>query len=222
MVAETFVDRLPPADSKAARQLGTVRRYRRQATLLLEGDRSDHVLLLRDGRVKIVSTSVDGKEVVVAVRGPGELVGELNALAGSEAPRAGSVIALDDVTAQAIAAADFLSYLEQHPAAALALVRQLAERLREASDRHAVAGSYDTLHRVARELLRRADLHGEPSDDGVLVGEGLSQTDLAGLVAASRESVARALGVLRRQELITTSRRSIVVRDVDGLRRFVG
>lgn len=221
-MAETFVDRLPSADLKAARQLGTVRRYRRQATLMLEGDRSDHVLLVREGRVKIVNTSVDGKEVVVAVRGPGELVGELNALAGSEAPRAGSVVALDDVTTQTIAASDFLGYLEQHPAAALALVRQLAERLREATDRHAVAGAYDTLHRVARELLRRAELHGEPSDDGVLVGHGLSQTDLAGLVAASRESVARALTVLRRRDLIATSRRSIVVRDVDGLRRFVG
>lgn len=221
-MAETFVDRLTPADSKALRQLGTVRRYRRQATLLLEGDRSDHVLLLRDGRVKIVNTSVDGKEVVVAVRGPGELVGELNALAGSEAPRAGSVIALDDVTTQAIAAHDFLAYLEQHPAAALPLVRQLAERVREASGRHVAAGSYDTLHRVARELLRRADLQGDQTKDGLPVGEEMSQTDLAGLVAASRESVARALAVLRRQDLIATSRRSIVVHDIEGLRRFVG
>jgi CRP/FNR family transcriptional regulator, cyclic AMP receptor protein len=222
VVAETFVDRLTPADSKAVRLLGTVRRYRRQATLLLEGDRSDHVLLLREGRVKIVNTSVDGKEVLVAVRGPGELVGELNALAGSDAPRAGSVIALDDLTAQAIAAADFLAYLERHPAAALALVRQLAERLRESSGRHAEAGAYNTLHRVARELLRRADLQGKQTDEGVLVGEEMSQTDLAGLVAASRESVARALAVLRRQGLIATSRRSIRVLDVHGLRRFVG
>ena len=81
--------------------LGMVRRHRRGAFLMLEGDRSDHVLIVRDGRLKIVRTSTDGRDVLVALRGPGELVGELSALAGCDAPRAASVVALDDVRDQA-------------------------------------------------------------------------------------------------------------------------
>ena len=55
-------------------------------------------------------------------------------------------------------------------------------------------------------------------DGGTVVGVGLSQADLAGLVAASPKSVSRALAILRAQGLIATERRAIVVRDVDGLR----
>jgi CRP-like cAMP-binding protein len=201
--------------------LGVVRRHRRGAFLIVEGDRSDHVLVIRAGRLKIVRTSTDGRDVLVAVRGPGELVGELNALAGSDdAPRAASVVALDDVTVQAIPSADFLRFVERNPRVSFGLLRQLAARLREATTRHADAAGYDVLHRVARALLDEADRDGRVVDGGTAVGAGLSQDDLAGLVAASPKSVGRSLAVLRTRGLVSTGRRSIVISDLDGLRRF--
>ena len=199
--------------------LGTVRRHRRGAYLMLEGDRSDHALFVRDGRLRVVRTSTDGREVLVAVRGPDELVGELNALAGDAAPRTASVVALDDVVVQSIAAADLLRFIERHPSVALGLLRQLADRVREGTARHADTAGYDTVHRVARALADQAS-RGQPVEGGTIVGVGLSQADLAGLVAASPKSVSRALAVLRAQGLITTARRAILVRDLDGLRDF--
>jgi CRP-like cAMP-binding protein len=201
-------------------RLGIVRQHRRGTFLMLEGDRNDHVLLVRQGRIKIVGTADDGQELLLAVRGPGELVGELNALAGSDAPRAASAVALDDVTVQSIAGVEFLAFLGRYPELSLALLRNLARRLREATARHAEAGGYDVLHRVTRMLVDQAQRQGRPVDGGLLVSEGLSQADLAGLVAASQKSVARALAVLRSRGLITTGRRSIVVCDLPGLRRF--
>ncbi len=217
---ESLLDALGPTVRAEVQELGIVRRHRRGAFLMLEGDRSDHVLLVRQGRIKIVGTTDDGQELLLAVRGPGELVGELNALAGGDAPRAASAVALDDVTVQSIAGADFLAFLGRHPELSLALLRDLARRLREATARHADAGGYDVLHRVARMLVDQAQRQGRPVDGGLLVSDGLSQADLAGLVAASQKSVARALGVLRSRHLITTGRRSIVVCDLPGLRRF--
>jgi CRP/FNR family cyclic AMP-dependent transcriptional regulator len=201
-------------------ELGVVRRYNKGAFLILEGEASDHVLVLRSGRLKIVRTAVDGRETLVAVRGPGELVGELNALAGGSAPRAASVVALDEVVVQAITAPDFLRFVEQHATVSFALLRQMAARLREATTRHADAGGYDVLHRLARALVEEADRNGRDVDTGTLVGTGLSQQDLAGLVAASPKSVSRSLAVLRSRGLVSTGRRSIVIRDLDGLRRF--
>ena len=128
--------------------------------------------------MKIVRTSVDGRETVVAVRGPGELVGELNALAGSPAPRAGSVVAMDDVIVQAIAAADLMRFLERHPAASVALLRVLATRFREATARQADAAGYDIVHRVARALLAQAE-HGGRADDGDTGGRRGSQPERA-------------------------------------------
>ena len=200
--------------------LGVVRRHQRGAYLLLEGDRGDHVLMVRSGRVKIVHTAVDGREVLVAVRGEGELVGELNALAGSDAPRAASVVALDDVVVQTIPARDFLAFVARHPDVSLGLLRQLATRLREATSRHADTAGYDVLHRVARALIAEAERHGRDVEAGTAVGAGLSQTDLAGLIAASPKSVGRSLAVLRARGLVSTGRRSIVIHDLEGLRRF--
>jgi CRP-like cAMP-binding protein len=219
-VNATFVDGLDPADRAALLKLGTVRRFRRDAAILLEGDQSDRVLLLREGRVRIVSTSPYGREILLAVRSCGELVGELNVLASEGAPRAATVIALEDVTAQTIAATEFLSFLQDHPKVSLALLRQVAARLRESSGHHVDAGAYDTLHRVARALVELAERGGRVVDGGVLVAEGLTQEGLAGLVASSRETVARALAVLRGRGLIETGRRSIVIRDLDRLRDF--
>jgi CRP/FNR family transcriptional regulator, cyclic AMP receptor protein len=213
---------IAPEVQMELRNLGVVRRYRRGAFLALEGDRSDHVILVRTGRVKIVNTSTDGRDVLLAVRAAGELVGELNALAGSDAPRAASVIALDDVVAQTIPAADFLRFVERNSAVSFALLRQLAARLREATSRQAEAAGYDVLHRVARALVNEAERNGRAVDGGVIVGDGLSQHDLAGLVAASTKSVGRSLAVLRARGLVSTGRRSIFVSDLEGLRRFAG
>jgi CRP-like cAMP-binding protein len=214
---------IAPEVQAELRGLGVTRRYRRGAFLALEGDRSDHVILVRNGRVKIVNTSNDGRDVLLAVRAAGELVGELNALAGSNAPRAASVVALDDVDAQTIPAAEFLRFVERHSSVSFALLRQLAARLREATSRQADAAGYDILHRVARVLVAEAEHSGRPVDGGgLVVGDGLSQHDLAGLVAASTKSVARSLGILRSRGLIATGRRAIVVNDLDGLRRFAG
>jgi CRP-like cAMP-binding protein len=216
----SFLDALGPEVRADVQRLGIVRQHRRGTFLMLEGDRNDHVLLVRQGRIKIVGTADDGQELLLAVRGPGELVGELNALAGSDAPRAASAVALDDVTVQSIAGVEFLAFLGRYPELSLALLRNLARRLREATARHAEAGGYDVLHRVTRMLVDQAQRQGRPVDGGLLVSEGLSQADLAGLVAASQKSVARALAVLRSRGLITTGRRSIVVCDLPGLRRF--
>lgn len=218
---DAVFDDFSPVDESALRALGVTRRQRRGAYLMLEGDRNDHVLVLREGRLKIVRNTDDGREVFVAVRRAVDLVGELNALAGSNSPRAASVVALDDVTVQSIPAEEFLAFLAERPAVSFALMRQLASRLREATERMSDAAGYDSLRRVARFLLDQADRSGEQVADGVLVAAGLSQADLAGVTASSAKSVARALAILRGRRLITTARRSVVVTDLDGLRDFV-
>ncbi len=205
---------------KEFHELGVVRRHNRGTFLILEGDRSDHVLVIRSGRLKIVRTTADGRETLVAVRRPGELVGELNVLAGSDGLRAASVVALDDVVVQSVPAAEFLDFVEHHAAVSFALLRQIATRLRESTSRHADAGGYDVLHRLARALVDEAERNGRDIDGGTVVGTGLSQQDLAGLVAASPKSVGRSLAVLRSRGLISTGRRSIVIHDLDSLRRF--
>ena len=216
--ADPFADTLDADGRRRFAALGRPRRYPGGATLFLEGDRGTTVLVVRSGRVKVRKETAEGHELVLALRGPGSLVGELAALDGGVvARRSATGIALGPVVAQVIPNADFVAFLEQHPRALLALTRIIIGRLHDADRRRAEFGSYDTLGRVARVLAELLRTSGPDADGEVRLEPKLSQHELAGLIGASRESVVRALGELRRRGLISTGRRQLVVRDVAGL-----
>jgi CRP/FNR family cyclic AMP-dependent transcriptional regulator len=207
---------LPQHARQALFATGRQRRYPRDARVFCEGDRSDSVIVIVDGRIKVTVTGADGSETILGIRGPGALVGELGAI--DETPRMASAVALEPVTVQMLTASEFREFVTQQPGAAFELVRMLVGRLREADRRRAEFGSYDTIARVAHVL---ADLVAtqEPKVTGE-VAVRLSQEEIAGLVGASRESVARALAALRAQEILATGRRTITLLDPDALRDF--
>ena len=215
--ADPFGDALDEDGRRRFASLGRPRRYPGGSTLFLEGDRGTNVLVIRSGRVKVRKETAEGHELVLALRGPGALVGELAALDDGVSRRSATGIALGPVVAQVIPNAEFVAFLEQHPRALLALTRIIIGRLHDADRRRAEFGTYDTLGRVARVLAELLDTSRPEGDGEVCVEPNLSQHELAGLVGASRESVVRALGELRRRGLITTGRRRLVVRDVAGL-----
>ena len=182
-----------------------------------EGEQSDFVVVVVEGRIKIVSSTVDGSEAVLGIRGPGSLVGELAAFDGG--PRTASAIALDPLTVRVLTAAEFREFVASRPGAALELIRVLMGRLREGDRRRVEFGAYDATSRVARLLC---DLANEAVvRDGPAVHVQLAQHEIAGLVGASRASVARALASLRDLQIVTTGRGAITVVDVDALRRIV-
>ncbi len=203
-------------------ELGRTRRYPRGATLFHEGDHSTSVLAIRTGRVKVMTTTAEGHELVLALRGPGALVGELASLSLGDRRRSATLVALDPVFAQVIPNDHFVSFLEQHPRALLALTRMIIGRLHDADRRRAEFGSYDTLGRLARVLRELADDSGVATAHGVQLDPPLAQHELAGLVGASRESVVRALHDLRGRGLVETGRRRLVVRDLTGLAELAG
>ncbi len=214
-----FVGRLPRPDRERLLAAGTRRRDRRGAPLFFEGDRSDYVVVVLEGRVRVSIAGADGREVVVAVRGPGDLLGEFAAIE-RDMPRSASAYAMEPLVAHVVTADDFATFLERSPRAAVALLRTLVRRLRETSRAQMEFGSYDTIGRVARRLEELVAEHGEPTTDGVRIALPLTQEELAGWVGASRESVARALRSLRDRGVISTSRRSVVVHDHAALARY--
>jgi CRP/FNR family transcriptional regulator, cyclic AMP receptor protein len=208
---------LEPADADALSARGIAREFRRGHALCHERQLPDRVLVIRSGRVKITVSSAAGREVVLAFRGPGELVGELSAL--DDEPRSATVVALEPVEALAIAHGDFRAYLADHPAASLALMRMLARRLRDADAKRLEFASASTLERVASRLLELCERFGETAGDYVEIDLPLSQEELAGWAGASLESVGRALQTMRGLGWIETRRRQVRVIDIDALRR---
>jgi len=195
---------------------GRQRRFPRNARVFCEGDSSDFVIAILEGRVKIVATTPDGDESLLGVRGPGELVGELAAI--DSEPRVATAMALDPLTVRVITADEFRDFIAHHTDALLRLMRTLIGRLREADRRRVEFGANDAAGRVAHllaELAAEREAHGHDPTE-----VRLSQQEIAELIGASRESVSRALTVLRDRRLVRTGRRSVGVLNVDALRSF--
>ncbi len=215
-VTGSFLTLLTGPDRIALDAIGRRRAFRRGGFLLREGEHSNHVFVIRQGRVKIVATTAGGQEVLFAVRGPGELVGELAALTADDVARTASIVALGAVEAQVMTGPVFLAFLEPRPRVLMLVVGKIMDRLRDSDRRQIEFGSQPTLGRVAGYLAEMAEHDGRTVTGGIEITT-LSQEELAGYVMASRESVARALTTLRGHGLISTGRRSIIVHDLDGL-----
>ena len=212
-----FLWALTPDELEALTSLGRRQRYPKGAPLFVEGEQSDRVLCILDGRVKISLVTADGKEVVLAVRGPGDLVGDQAFLDGE--PRSASAFALDPVNSVVVQAQNFSAFLEQRPRIALLLLRMISRRLRDADRKRAEFAAFDTVGRVASRLLELAERFGEAQENGIRISLPLTQEELAGWTGSSREAVSKALGSLRALGCIETKRRGITILDVAGLRR---
>jgi len=196
---------------------GRSRRFRTGATLFHEGDHSDWIGLVAKGRVKVSCFGADGRERLVAVVGPGELLGELSAIDGE--PRSATATALEPLDVSVLTADEFVDLLEKNPSATLGILRSIIGRLRESDKRRVEFGALDTVGRVARLIVELAERYGDDSDGVINIRLPLSQEELAGWAGASREAVVKALRQLRGRGWIETARREIRVLDLPALAR---
>jgi CRP-like cAMP-binding protein len=192
------------------------RHWQRGEIICREGDDSVWVAAIEHGRVKASSHTSSGAEVVLAVRGPGALLGELAAVDAQ--PRSATLQAMEPVTALVMPPREFRSYLQANGRVALLLMRLLAARLRDADRKRIEFGAQDTTGRVAARLVELAERFGAPVSGGIQIALPLSQDELAGWVGSSREAVSKALGTLRSASLIRTSRLRVVVLNLEALR----
>jgi CRP-like cAMP-binding protein len=191
------------------------RRYAKGEVIFLQGEPGTCLYLVAAGQVKIALTSAEGDEVELARLGPGEFFGELALLDGE--PRSADAIATAPTELLLLPRADFLRLLDAQPALVRPLLTLVSRRLRQdVAVAHDVA-FLEVPARLAKVLLQLA-AQGQPNDDGIVIAR-LTQTELAGMVGATRESVNKWLGCFARQGLIRHQRGEITVLQPQGLRR---
>lgn len=203
---------LAPADTAALASRGRPRQFARGQPLMYEGQVSSDVFVLRRGRVKVFVMAA-GRETVLAFRGPGDVVGEQSGL--DDGPRSASVVAVEPVEAVVVTGRAFRAFLDETPAAALAIARELSLRLRDADAKRAEFGSLNSIGRVAGRLL---ELAAGEEEGALTVSLPLSHEELAGWIGASVPSVDRALATMRSLGWIETRRRKIRILDPEAVR----
>ncbi|MBC8092688.1 MAG: Crp/Fnr family transcriptional regulator [Pseudonocardia sp.] len=195
---------------------GTERDFVPGATLLCQGDRTSHVLVVVRGVAKVTSAAENGRETLLALRGPGELIGELAAL--DAGPRAATVTASGAMATRVVDHGSFTRLLAADPVLALAVTRMVGRRLRAATSRRVELVGLSAPVRLARVLLELAERYGAVTTQGVQLDLLLSQQELANLIGAAEVTVQKILRDLRTSGLVATSRRRVTVTDTAGLR----
>lgn len=213
-----FLAVLDPESRSALRERGRLQRYRPGTVVLYEGQVGAPVVFVLEGRVRVSAMSSDGRELVLAFRGAGSILGELAALDHGRC--SATVTAIEDLQAITLRPAEFHAFLHARPEVAITLVRLLGQRLRDADRKRVEFAALDTVGRVAARMVELADRFGEAQADGsVMITLTLSQEELATWVGSSREATVKALGQLRGLGLLETGRRRFLVNDLPTLRK---
>ncbi len=195
------------------------RSYRRGQIIFQQGDPGTYLYAIETGRVKITIPSASGREMLVAVLGPGDFFGELALIDGQ--PRSATATALSEVQAYILGRQAFIRFLLNQPEAALAVCTVLASRLRQTDERLGEVVFLDLPGRLAKRLLEMAEQYGRPSQEGIILDLAFSQREIGELVGASRQSINRVLGQWQRLGLIKREGRHIVILRPEALRRRI-
>ena len=215
-----MLERVPLFAGLPTQELGELtsrlrpRRYGRGETLCLEGDPGTSLYIIDKGRVKLGLTSAEGREIILDLLGPGDVFGELALLDGE--PRSANAVAVESSDVLLLARDDFLRFVEQHPQVALVLLSTLSHWLRRLTTQMQDTAFLDVPARLARTILRLAEA--EEAVHGKAITPRLTQTDLAGMVGTTRETLNKWLGFYEDQGLIRRDKHQIVVLRPDKLR----
>lgn len=185
------------------------RRFGDGQTIFLRGDPGSSLMAVTAGRVRISVSSSEGREVLLAVVGPGDVFGEMSVLDGG--PRSADATAACDCRVLTLDRRDLQPLLHRSPDAALRLCQLLCERIRSATEKLEGLATLPVAARLARLLLMQSEQHGPR------VAVGLSQSDLGRLIGASRQKVNMHLGRWAADGLVDRHPGSLRIRDHGGL-----
>lgn len=172
------------------------RSYAKGRTIVAEGEPSQSMFVLLSGRAKVQRSDSEGKEVIIAMIGPGEFFGEMSLI--DDEPRSASVITLETCEFLSIRKESFAQILSQSTEVCLGVMKGLVKRLRGADRKIETLALLDVYGRVARVLLDSSEL----VDGERVVRNRLTRQQIAKMIGASREMVSRVMKVLETEGFI--------------------
>jgi len=179
-------------------------RYKKNTIVMNQGDPTDSMFVVAEGRCRLYRSDAQGKELVISLRGVGDYFGALALLDGQG--RAYSVQTLESTTLYQIQQHDFLEILDKHPEIALNLLRSMAERMRRMAEDVSCLALMDVYGRLAHVLDKESAEVG-----GVRKTSRLTQQDLADMTGASREMIGRIMKDLREGGYISVENKEIIL-----------
>ncbi len=183
--------------------------------LFAEGDNGDHLYVIVEGKLKLGTSSGDGRENLLSILGPGDMFGELSLF--DPGPRTSTATAVTDAKLLSLGQNKLLPWLREHPEVSLHLLARLAQRLRRTNEAVGDLVFSDVPGRVAKALIDLGERFGKKTAEGLFVHHDLTQEELAQLVGASRETVNKALADFAGRGWLKLDGRAVLITDIERL-----
>ncbi len=210
---------LPPAVQAFLDRALVWRRFRAGDEIIDRQSETRDVFFVAEGKVRVVIYSVSGREVTLDDIGPGGHFGELAALDGE--PRSASVMAVEPALISSLGDEAFRKVATENPAMALSVMRRLATVVRTSSNRILDLSTLGANNRVHAEVLRLARVAVKRPDGSAAISPIPVHSDLASRVSTTRETAARVMGDLSRQDILKREKSALVVLDIAKLATLV-
>jgi len=183
--------------------------------LFAEGDGGEQLYVIAEGKLKLGTSSGDGRENLLSILGPGEMFGELSLF--DPGPRTSTATAVTDAKLLSLGQEKLLPWLVDNPKVSLQLLASLAQRLRRTNEAVGDLVFSDVPGRVAKALIDLGERFGKKTDEGLYVHHDLTQEELAQLVGASRETVNKALADFAGRNWLKLDGRAVLITDFERL-----
>ena len=190
-------------------ELTFVRTFEKDNVIIWAEDEGDALFIIADGQVKVSIVSEDGREVILSLLSKNAVFGELSLLDGR--PRSANVIAIEETQLVMLRRSDFLELIKKTPSIAVALLAELASRLRKTDRQIEGLALLDVSSRISDTLLQLAIEQGVDSDLGIVVENRPTHQELANMSGTTRETVSRVLKRLEKQGYLKSEGRKITI-----------
>jgi CRP/FNR family transcriptional regulator len=209
---------LSPGDWEKVKDLFVEKHFGKDDYIFFEGDPSSWLGVILEGRVKMIKHSGAGKDVVLDVISPGEMLGEAAAFNGKPYPATAQ--AMEPTVVASIYRDDFLRLLKQYPILAMGLIEELGRRLREAQETIKSLAVERVERRIARILLKLAAATGSSSEEGIVIELPLTRQDIAEMAGTTVETAIRTMSKFRKKGLVQTKRGQVIILEPHQLVRI--
>ena len=193
------------------------RDYEKGQMILLEESTGETFFIITSGTVKVTRLSDDGREVILALLGENDFFGEMSLLDGEG--RSANIVANEDAEVMTLSRRDFLEYLETYPKIAIALLEELAVRIRKSDQQIKSLSLSDSEQRIGITLIRLAEEGGTIKRGDVTVQNLPYQQDIANMAGTSRETVSRTLKLLEDKKLVKRNGSDITIFNFNTFRQ---
>ncbi|MDI6803504.1 MAG: Crp/Fnr family transcriptional regulator [Bacteroidota bacterium] len=194
-------------------RVGVRKKYKRASMILLEDEVGAALFVIISGKVKVIRSDEDGREVILSILGENDFFGEMAILDGLS--RSASVVAITKAELFMIHRRDFLNLLNEYPAVAISLLKELTMRLRKADTQIKSLSLKDAAGRVANVILQLADDIGKIRKGRVEIDQLPLQMDLANMAGTSRETISRMVHVFIRKGHIDLQGNKLIINDYE-------